>query len=193
MNRKVNVKKLISEKGQWVHYDALKGTSDFFFHIQSWKPGANLHLILGAVSHWVPSSDRWRCRTTAKKTGSHFSSFLIPISPPKGIKLYKNRAWSLSTGHDSCSNSISNTKQEIKPLEVLLEINQHFCPSQRFNLPFWGAEEFHPGKGLQHKWSQSNTKFIPVLTQAKKEKYSNSAESTRVRAASSYRAMETHR
>lgn len=159
-------------------------------------------------------------------TGSHFSSFFIPISPPNGIKLLKKRAWSLSVRHESCWNSIPNTKQspylwgerskqteqedfgshrgyrekEITPLALLLVVNQHFCLSQWFNLPFSGAEhssqeEFHPGKalkGLVQCKSQMNTKFIWMLTQAQKNIGANCTESNRGRAASSFRSTEGH-
>lgn len=200
MSQKVNVKKIISAKGQWVHYNDLKGTSDSFFHIKSRKAGANLHLILGAVSQVrkVPSSDQWRCRTTAKHNRVTLQLLLYPHFPSKWNKTSLKKSWSLSVRHDSCWNSILNTKQspylwgerskqteqedfgshrgyrekEITLLAVLLVVNQHFCLSQRFNLPFSGAEhssqeEFHPGKALKglvqlvtcavsHSWTQSS-------------------------------------
>lgn len=58
---KVNVKKILSVKWQWVCHKDLKGTFNFLPLAKTQKIQVYLHWMIGAVFHWVkkvPSYDQ---------------------------------------------------------------------------------------------------------------------------------------
>lgn len=58
---KVNVKKILSVKWQWVCHKDLKGTFNFLLLDKAQKIQVYLHWMIGAVFHWVkkvPSYDQ---------------------------------------------------------------------------------------------------------------------------------------